>query len=71
MPTNKVLYSNERYDLIVTDDALDEDNVRRVKGYAVVNREHGVYEATGLILGEMRWRMDQSRCKTLATIGSW
>lgn len=54
-----VLYENERYTVIVVDDALDEDNRSRCAGYGIINKATGIREATGLVFGETRWRADQ------------
>ena len=58
---NEVLYENDRYEVRVVKDALDEDNSSRILGYGIFNRTTKVREGTALVLGEARWRADQFR----------
>ena len=57
----KPLYQNDRYEVRVISDALDEDNTSRRDGYGIFNRDTDVREGTALVLGEARWRADQFR----------
>lgn len=53
------LYENDLYEVVVVEDALDEDNRSRCVGYGIINKETRIREATGLVFGEVRWRADQ------------
>lgn len=56
-----ILYENDMYAVEVVEDALDEDNRSRTKGYGIFNKETGVREGTSIVYGEARWRADQFR----------
>lgn len=44
MTTEHVMYSNDHYDVVVTDDALGEDGSYGRQGYAAVSKLSGVPE---------------------------
>jgi len=59
MSTDTIIHENERYFVTVIDDALSENGRETCPGYGIFNKETNIREATGLVLGEVRWRADQ------------
>lgn len=45
-----MLFSNDRYYVDVTDEALQEDQTTYGAGYAMINRETGITEMTHMVL---------------------
>ena len=52
------LYENDKYKVIVIDDALGEDGKYGAPGYAVVNLETNIYEHTTTVLPQALFQAD-------------
>lgn len=56
--SNDTIYSNDTYDVVRCDDALGEDGNYGRPGYAVVNKETGVFEHTTTVLPQALFQAD-------------
>ena len=52
------IYENDKYEVVIIDDALGEDNVYGRRGYAVVNKSTSVIEHTTIVLPQALFQAD-------------
>jgi hypothetical protein len=52
------IYENDKYEVVIIDDALGEDNKYGRRGYAVVNKETSVVEHTTIVLPQALFQAD-------------
>jgi hypothetical protein len=52
------IYENDKYSVVLTDDAIGEDGQYGRTGYAVVNKETGVIEHTTTVLPQALFQAD-------------
>ena len=58
IPETNIIYQNEKYEVILIDDALGEDGKYGRRGYAVINKETQVREHTTMVLPQALFQAD-------------